>query len=132
MTAEQKESIVNNYQINNNLPQRGGSFQAKLMQGSGMAPIARNASQLQHVGVTAVGQLDGSGGPEIENLINKLSQSQMNKGAVRQGHKLPNYTHISSNSLGVAKRDFALKKTRNPPHAGSGQLFTEGINATEI
>ena len=45
---------------------------------------------------------------------------------------MPNYTHISSNSLGLAKKDFAIKKTRNPPHGGSGQLFTQGIHANEI
>ena len=84
MSAEQKDSMANSYQINNNLPQRGGSFQTKLMAGSGMA-MGRNATQLQPMGQSGPGNLDPhlSGGPEIENLINKLSQSSINKGAVR-------------------------------------------------
>ncbi len=77
--------MTTNYQINNNLPQRGGSFQAKLMPSSGMAPIGRNPTQLHHMGAPGTGQLDGnlSGGPEIENLINKLSQQSINKGVIR-------------------------------------------------
>lgn len=84
MSAEQKDSMANSYQMNNNLPQRGGSFQSKLMPGGGMA-MGRNATQLQPMGQSGAGNLEGhlSGGPEIENLIQKLSQSTINKGPVR-------------------------------------------------
>ena len=39
---------------------------------------------------------------------------------------------ISSSSIGGAKKEFSIKKTRNPAQGGSGQLFTQGSNPSEI
>lgn len=57
MSGEPKDSMANSYQLNNNLPQRGGPFQTKLIPGSGMAAIARNPTQLQHVGPVGAANL---------------------------------------------------------------------------
>jgi hypothetical protein len=53
-----------------------------MISAGGIAPMGRNATQLQHKSAIGTGNLDGNfnEGPEIENLINKLSQSQINKG----------------------------------------------------
>lgn len=32
----------------------------------------------------------------------------------------------------AGKKEFSIKKTRNPAQGGSGQLFTQGSNPTEI